>query len=79
MTNPETIRVLGWCLLHFVWQGALLALVLCASLSRLRNPRARYASAVCALTAMLIVPFFTFAILKQSPEPIRQFSMGGLS
>ena len=79
MTNPETIRVLGWCLLHFVWQGALLALVLCALLSRLHNPRARYASAVCALTAMLVVPFFTFAILKQSPEPIRQFSMGGLT
>ena len=79
MTNPETIRVLGWCLLHFVWQGALLALVLCALLSRLHNPRARYASAVCALIAMLIVPCFTFAILKQSPEPIRQFSMGGLT
>jgi beta-lactamase regulating signal transducer with metallopeptidase domain len=79
MTTPETIRVLGWCLLHFVWQGALIALVLCALLSRLHNPRARYASAVSALTAMLIVPFFTFAILKQSPEPIRQFSMGALT
>ena len=39
MTNPETIRVLGWCLLHFVWQGAVLALVLCALLSRLRSPQ----------------------------------------
>jgi beta-lactamase regulating signal transducer with metallopeptidase domain len=77
MTNPEMIRVLGWCLLHFVWQGAVLALVLCALLSRLRSPQARYASAVCALIAMLVVPFITFAILKQSPESIRQFPMGG--
>ena len=77
MTNPETIRVLGWCLLHFVWQGAVLALVLCALLSRLRSPQARYLSAVCALIAMLVVPCVTFAILKQSPESIRQFSVGG--
>jgi beta-lactamase regulating signal transducer with metallopeptidase domain len=79
MTNPETIRALGWCLLHFVWQGAVLALVLCALLSRLRSPQARYASAVCALGAMLIVPFVTFAILKQSPESVRPFSIGGFT
>ena len=79
MTNPETIRVLGWCLLHFLWQGAVLALILCALLTRLRSPQARYASAVCALTAMLVVPFVTFAILKQSPESARQFSIGGFA
>jgi beta-lactamase regulating signal transducer with metallopeptidase domain len=79
VTNPETIRVLGWCLLHFVWQGALLALVLCALLSRLRSPQARYASSVCALIAMLVVPVVTFAILKQSPESIAQFSTGGFA
>jgi len=79
VTNPETIRVLGWCLLHFVWQGAVLALVLCALLSRLRSPQARYASAVCALVAMMVIPFVTFAILKQSPESIRQFPIGGFA
>ena len=79
MTNPETIRVLGWCLLHFVWQGAVLALVLCALLSRQRTPQARYASAVCALVAMMAVPFVTFAILKQSPETVRPFSIGGFA
>jgi beta-lactamase regulating signal transducer with metallopeptidase domain len=79
MINPETIRVLGWCLLHFVWQGAVLALVLCALLSRLRSPQARYASAVCALIAMMIVPFVTFAILKQSSESIRQFPISGFA
>jgi beta-lactamase regulating signal transducer with metallopeptidase domain len=79
VTNPETIRVLGWCLLHFVWQGAVLALALCAVLSRLRSPQARYASAVCALVAMLVVPFVTFAILKQSPESVRPFSIAGIT
>ena len=76
MTNPETIRVLGWCLLHFLWQGAVLALVLCALLSRLRSPQARYATAVCTLAAMLVIPFITFAILKQSPESVADMGDG---
>ncbi|HEY2779371.1 MAG TPA: M56 family metallopeptidase [Steroidobacteraceae bacterium] len=79
MTNPETVRVLGWCLLHFVWQGAVLALVLCALLARLRSPRARYASAVWVLTAMMVAPVITFALLQQSPESIRQVSVGGIA
>jgi bla regulator protein blaR1 len=76
MTNPETVRILGWCLLHFVWQGAVLALVLCALLARLRSPQARYASAVCALTLMMIAPFATFALLQQSPPSEGQVSGG---
>jgi len=76
MTNPETVRILGWCLLHFIWQGAVLALVLCALLARLRSPQARYASAVCALTVMMIAPFATFALLQQSPPPRVQVSGG---
>ena len=76
MTNPETVRILGWCLLHFVWQGAVLALVLCALLARLRSPQARYASAVCALTVMMIAPFATFALLQQSPPSIHDVSVG---
>ena len=79
MTNPEAVRVLGWCLLHFIWQGAVLALVLCALLSRLRSPQARYAGAVCVLTAMMIAPFATFAILAQPAESVRQFPMSGLA
>ena len=79
MTNPEAVRVLGWCLLNFVWQGAVLALVLSALLSRLRSPQARYASAVCALIAMLVVPFATFAILQHSPDSVRPLSIDGFA
>ena len=77
MTNPEAIRVLGWCLLHFIWQGAVLALVLCALLTRLRSPQARYVLAVCVLAAMMIAPFVTFAILAQPAESVRQLPMSG--
>jgi bla regulator protein blaR1 len=77
VTNPEVIRVLGLCLVHFVWQGAVLALVLCALLSRLRSPQARYVLAVCVLAAMMIAPFVTFAILLQPRESVPQFPLGG--
>jgi len=77
VTNPEVIRVLGLCLLHFVWQGAVLALVLCALLSRLRSPQARYVLAVGVLAAMMIAPFVTFAILMQPRESVPQFPLGG--
>jgi beta-lactamase regulating signal transducer with metallopeptidase domain len=78
VSNPETIRVLGWCLLHFVWQGAVLALILSVVLSRLSSARARYASAVCVLGAMMIAPFVTFAILLQPAESVGQFTIAGL-
>jgi beta-lactamase regulating signal transducer with metallopeptidase domain len=77
VSNPETIRVLGWSLLHFVWQGAVLALILSVVLSRLSSARARYASAVCVLGAMMIAPFVTFAILRQPAASVGHFTIGG--
>jgi beta-lactamase regulating signal transducer with metallopeptidase domain len=76
VTNPEAIRVLGWCLLHFVWQGGALALVLYALLSRLRSPQARYLSAVCTLAAMMLVPLLTFAILDQPASFVSRLAGG---
>jgi beta-lactamase regulating signal transducer with metallopeptidase domain len=75
--NPETIRALGWCLLHFVWQGAVLALMLSAALTRLRTPRARYGIAVSVLAAMMIAPFLTFAVLQHPVEAIQPISDSG--
>jgi beta-lactamase regulating signal transducer with metallopeptidase domain len=72
--NPETIRILGWCLLHFVWQGAVLALVLSALLLRLRSPQARYGSAVCVLALMMIAPVLTFAVLQRPAEAVQPIS-----
>ena len=78
MINPETIRVLGWCLLHFVWQGAVLALILSAALTRLRTPRARYGAAVCVLAAMMIAPCITFAVLQQPSATLPPVSAIGV-
>lgn len=55
------VQALGWALLHFVWQGALVGAVaagLLAQLSRAR-PQARYAVCVAALAACLMLPVAT--------------------
>ena len=52
--NPW-MQVTAWTLIHFVWQGGLLALATAAGLRlcRRRSPEARYAIACAGLTAML--------------------------
>ena len=48
-------HALGWALVHFVWQGTALALVLALALAALRPAaaRTRYALSLLALCAML--------------------------
>ena len=58
-------QVIGWTLIHFVWQGGLLALAVAAGLRlcRRRSPEARYAIACAGLTAMLAAPAITAGVL----------------
>lgn len=51
----------GWALVHFVWQGALLALVLAGLLHApgLRSPRVRYGLCFLGLLAMVTLPLAT--------------------
>jgi hypothetical protein len=52
------IDVVGWSLLHFVWQGGLIAIAAAAVLRLVpgRAPRLRYGAASLALAAMLASP-----------------------
>lgn len=52
------MEVLGWSLLHSVWQGALVALVLWAVLRVIRNtvPHARYVLGLLAFVTLLVLP-----------------------
>jgi hypothetical protein len=49
-----TIETLGWALVHFVWQGALLAVLLAGALRMLRGstPQVRYLAATAGLGLM---------------------------
>jgi TonB family protein len=58
-------HALGWTLLHFVWQGSLIAVVFWCGLTLMerRSADARYAAASLALLAMVVLPLLTFAHL----------------
>lgn len=60
-----TLDVLGWVLLHFVWQGALIGLATAAALHVLRrsSARMRYTAGCVSLAAMFVVPLVTARIL----------------
>jgi uncharacterized protein (TIGR03435 family) len=65
----DAIHVVGWTLVHFAWQGALVALTAAAALYLLRHaaPQSRYAVACLALAAMLVLPAATAWRLQSAP------------
>ncbi len=68
LTRPETER-LGWVLLHFVWQGAMIALVSAIAFAVLRRASAnlRYLLACGALLAMAAcLPLTWFVVAGQA-------------
>ena len=61
---------LVWTLIHSLWEGALVALLLAAALSVLRGSRARYAAACIALLVLLAGFGLTFANLLARQESL---------
>ena len=59
------VETLGWTLLHFVWQGALIALILAALLWLLKNhhPSLRYGLSCASLALMFLCPIITYLVL----------------
>jgi beta-lactamase regulating signal transducer with metallopeptidase domain len=81
LRQPWVARA-GWALVHFLWQGAAIAIifaVLRAAAGRRLTPRARYAAACFALAAMALAPLATFLALdradaSQLPAPLFRVS-----
>ena len=70
LLSQPIFQALGWALIHFIWQGALVAL-LYASLRvilRRRAAHVRYAVACCALLLMFALPAATTLIIKRALE-----------
>lgn len=63
--NSEMTHRLGWVLVHFLWQGALVAAVLAGVLTALRKKSAnvRYAAACGATLAMVALPVVTMGLV----------------
>lgn len=72
LTEPP-FQALGWALVHFLWQGALVALVLagCKLLLRCSTARLRYAISCLFLLVLLALPVLTFvtSMAQTAPEP----------
>lgn len=54
------LRALGWALVHSLWQGAVIAIVLLVLLPRLQKARQRYWAAYGSLLAVLMAAVVTF-------------------
>jgi GWxTD domain-containing protein len=64
-----TVQALGWALVHFIWQGAAIALALAAALPFCRRPTARYGAACLALLSMAVAFAITTAISIPAAAP----------
>src|SRR5229473_4957400 len=77
--SPELMRVLGWTLLHFIWQGAALAALFAVAMAACRSAAARYALAVGTLALMMASPVITFVWLQRETIPaVRSGAQGSL-
>jgi D-alanyl-D-alanine endopeptidase (penicillin-binding protein 7) len=84
MSAPALIAALGWTLVHFVWQGALIGCVVAVLLVALRNarPETRYAVACLGLLLCLAWPAIDLALLLRASEAASGggiLTRGGLS
>src|SRR5450432_2810097 len=66
--SPETMRLVGMSLLHFLWQGAAIAAVAFLAMSLVRRASAKYLVGVAMLLAMVAAPAVTFLVLEQRHE-----------
>ena len=57
--NGDLIQIVGWSLIHFLWQGAVIALLLQGGLVACRTAAARYRWLMAALMLMLAAPIAT--------------------
>jgi beta-lactamase regulating signal transducer with metallopeptidase domain len=64
--TPDVLRTLGLSLFHFLWQGAVLAVLAAASMAAARKASTRYALAIGALLAMVAAPVFTYLALHEA-------------
>lgn len=73
------IDALGWTLLNFLWQGAMVAAILAAALAILRDAssRVRYLVSCAAMILMPICAFATFLRLELAGIPVLPVSLIG--
>jgi GWxTD domain-containing protein len=74
LSTQPLIHAFGWTLLNFLWQGAIIALVLKLVLRLLigNSSQLRYMAACCALGLMVVFPLATFGHLAANSKVVSQ-------
>src|SRR5580704_13357241 len=77
--QQPALHRLGWVLVHFLWQGAGIGLLLAVALRLLNKASShlRYLVICGALLSCAIAPAITWAVLARQPAPSR-FSQGSV-
>ena len=75
LTHPLAEAV-GWALLHSLWQGALVALLLAGVFALLRSPQLRYLAGCAALLVLAALPLGTGALLYEGVRPAPSIQSG---
>jgi TonB family protein len=78
LSGHPLVHALGWTLLHFVWQGTAVALVLGCVLGLLggQSSQARYGAACLALGLMVVLPAATFVHIASDEYKARSAMLG---
>jgi hypothetical protein len=69
LSSQPWVERLGWTLVHFLWQGVLIAALYAGARIWLANssrPNTRYILACAALTAMMAAPLVTWGLMRPS-------------
>jgi bla regulator protein blaR1 len=71
LSELPPVHALGWTLLHFCWQGSIVAIILACALGLipLRASRLRYSIACAAMAFMAMLPAITFCVLETNTQP----------
>ncbi len=75
--SQSVVMALGWTLLHFLWQGTLIA-VFYGTLSVLlqrSSAAARYLLGCASLTMMMVLPATTFFLTQSAQQPLASQSI----
>jgi uncharacterized protein (TIGR03435 family) len=69
LSSQPSVERLGWTLVHFLWQGLLIAALYAGvrkAVKRISSPNTRYLLACAALAGMMAAPLVTFSLIRPS-------------
>jgi uncharacterized protein (TIGR03435 family) len=69
LSNQPWVERLGWTLVHFLWQGILIAMVYAAARRLLRRSQSRYILGCVALALLIAAPVVTLRVLTRTEAP----------